>query len=77
MIETGFAGRNSDGGIFRASRMGRWLERNGLNMPHPKPLPNDPNDICFPYYFVADEGFPLKKNLMRPYPQRTLTKYYT
>ncbi|XP_060861820.1 uncharacterized protein LOC132938831 [Metopolophium dirhodum] len=73
MIETGFAGRNSDGGIFRGSRMGRWLERNGLNMPHPKPLPNDPNDICFPYYFVADEGFPLKKNLMRPYPQRTLT----
>ncbi|KAF0704930.1 protein ANTAGONIST OF LIKE HETEROCHROMATIN PROTEIN 1-like [Aphis craccivora] len=73
MIETGFAGRNSDSGIFRASRMGRWLERDGLNLPNPRPLPNDPNEINFPFYFVADEAFPLKKNLMRPNPRRTLT----
>lgn len=61
MIETGFAGRNSDGSIFRASRMGHWLERDGLNIPQPTPLPNDPKKICFPYYFIADEAFPQKK----------------
>ncbi|XP_008178506.1 uncharacterized protein LOC103307871 [Acyrthosiphon pisum] len=72
MIETGFAGRNSGGGIFRASRMGRWLERDGLNLPNPRPFPNDTNEINFPFYFVTDEAFPLKKNLMRPNPRRTL-----
>jgi hypothetical protein len=60
ILETGFAGRNSDGDIFRASKMGHWLERDGLNLPNPRPLPNDP-EICFPFYFVADEAFPLKK----------------
>jgi len=73
MIETSFAGRNSDGGIFRASIMGRWLERDGLNLLNPRALTNDPNEINIPFYFVADEALPLKKNLMRPNPRRTLT----
>jgi len=72
VIETGYAGRNSDGGIFRASRMGHWLERNGLNMPDPEKLPYDQEGGKFPYYFVADEAFPLKSYLMRPYPKRRL-----
>jgi hypothetical protein len=68
VIETGYAGRNSDGGIFRASRMGHWLERNGLNMSDPEKLPYDQEGGKFPYYFVADEAFPLKSYLMTPYP---------
>ncbi|CAC5383988.1 unnamed protein product [Mytilus coruscus] len=44
------------------------LECNDLNIPEPTPLPsrNKPT----PYVFVADEAFPLKENIMRPYPQR-------
>jgi hypothetical protein len=72
MIETGYAGRNSDGGIFRASKMGQWLERNGLNLPDHEKLPYDQEGGNFPYYFVADEAFPLKSYLMRPYPKRRL-----
>jgi hypothetical protein len=72
VIEMGYAGRNSDGGIFRASRMGHWLERNGLNMLDPEKLPYDQEGGKFPYYFVADEAFPLKSYLMRPYPKRRL-----
>lgn len=72
-VETGYAGRNSDGGIFRASAMRHWIENGGLNIPSPHMLPNDETGNCFPYYFVGDEAFPLSRYLMRPYPQRTLT----
>lgn len=74
-IETGFAGRNSDGGIFRESRLGRWLERlegEGLDLPEDTVLPHDESELDFPHYFVGDEAFPLKRYLMRPYPQRVL-----
>lgn len=71
MIETGFAGRNSDGGIFRAGRMKHWIQRS-VNIPPPTQLPHDPQENDFPYYFVADEAFPLLKYVMRPYPQRFL-----
>lgn len=27
IIETGYSGRNSDGGIFKASRMDQWLQQ--------------------------------------------------
>lgn len=69
-IETGYAGRNSDGGIFRASAIKHWVENNRLNIPPPCILPTDDN--LFPYYFVGDEAFSLLRYLMRPYPQRTL-----
>lgn len=71
-IETGFAGRNSDGGIFRASAIKHFIERGNLDIPPPKRLPNDDNDCQFPFYFVGDEAFPLLHYLLRPYPQRGL-----
>jgi hypothetical protein len=71
-IDVGHAGRNSDGGVFRASRLGRWLERGALNLPAGKALPYTTTTNTFPYYFVADEAFPLKPYLMRPYPKRML-----
>lgn len=72
MVETGFAGRNNDGGIFRESRMHYWLERNGLNIPENSPLPHDESQQDFPFYFVGDNAFPLKQYTMRPYPLTSL-----
>lgn len=69
LIECGYAGRNSDGGIFHASAIKQWLE-NTANIPAPSRLPNDEQE--YPYYFVGDEAFPLLRYLMRPYPKRTL-----
>lgn len=69
-IDVGEAGRMSDGAVFRSSTLGRLLNKEKLLIPKSTPLPND--DIDFPFYFVADEAFPLQKNLMRPYPQRVL-----
>ena len=57
MIETGYAGRNSVGGIFRASEMKHWITHARLDIPPPSPLKYDENGSPFPYYFVADEAF--------------------
>ena len=36
-------------------------------------MASSPTNARFPYIFVADEAFPLRKNLMRPFPGRGLT----
>lgn len=69
--ECGFAGRNSDGGVFRVSTFGRWLDSTN-NLPSSSRLPCDESDNQFPYYFVADSAFPLRKNIMRPFPERNI-----
>lgn len=72
MIEIDYPGRNSDVGIFSASAMKYWIQNTRLNIPPPSPLTYDESGSPFPYYFVADEAFPLSKYVMRPYPQRIL-----
>lgn len=54
MADTGYAGRNSDGGIFRASAMNYHITHSQLDIPLPSKLPYDTNNCIFPYYFVAD-----------------------
>lgn len=71
IIEPGYAGRNSDGGIFKASSMNFWITH-GNNIPPPSPLRYDDRNIPFPYYFVGDEAFPLTRYLMRPFSSKTL-----
>ena len=46
--------------------MGKGLERGSLNIPQPTELPN--TNCVAPYVIVGDEAFPLKTNLLRPYP---------
>lgn len=74
MIDVGDYSRNSDGRVFRRCSLGRGLENNSLDLPEPKPLPGWESKGNYPYYFVADEAFPLKINLMRPFPKRSLNK---
>jgi hypothetical protein len=71
-IDVGEIGRNSEGAAFRSSSLGCWLELNALDILPPTPLPSTSNDEAFPFYFVADETFPLKPHIMRPSPRRTL-----
>lgn len=67
-IDVGGFGKNSDGGIFEASNMGRRFETNQMNVPAPKALPgqNEPT----PHVIIGDEAFGLKPYLMRPFPYR-------
>jgi hypothetical protein len=49
------------------------LEKKELHIPFPASLSLDDSGQICPYYFIADEAFPLKINLRRPYPRRMLT----
>jgi hypothetical protein len=68
VINIGCNGRISDGGVFSASGVPEFLEhqlctvlpQNPLNGRH-KPLP----------HVVADDAFPLRPYLMKPYPRST------
>lgn len=71
-IDVGEVERNSDGVVFRTSNLGRALNLDILQLPHSRPLLSSNNENNFPFYFVADEAFPLTKYLMRPYPKQSL-----
>ncbi|XP_050510369.1 uncharacterized protein LOC126887076 [Diabrotica virgifera virgifera] len=69
-VDVGAYGRNSDGGIFNSSSLGKKLYSNELNFPPSKPLPN--TNTVLPFVIVADAAFPLKDNIMRPYPSNEI-----
>ena len=70
-MDLGDAGRQSDGGVLSNSAFGQALEGGYLSLPSPSPLPGTtgPN---LPYIIVGDEAFPLRANMLRPYPGRNL-----
>lgn len=72
-VDIGEYGRNSDGRAFRESAFGKALLNHQLDLPEPTPLPGENTNARFPYYFAADEAFPLLDHVMKPYPRRQLT----
>lgn len=71
-VDIGGFGSNSDGGIFAKSNFGKALQAGELDVPPPPPLPSAPDLGLLPYVVVADKAFPMKPNLLRPYPGRHL-----
>jgi len=51
-IDVGDLGRNSDGGVFRSSRLGRWLQRGELDLPEPESLPFDDDEVKYHIFFA-------------------------
>ena len=72
LIDVGCNGRISDGGVYQNSDISTAFEENRLNIPGPKPLPGSTKSI--PYMLVADDAFPLKDYIQKPYSQIGLTK---
>ncbi|KAM4044853.1 uncharacterized protein ACNLHF_008739 [Anomaloglossus baeobatrachus] len=62
-IDIGMNGRVSDGGVFEHTEFALRLKQNQLQ------LPTNQNTIGnLNFVFLADEAFPLLRNLLRPYP---------
>ncbi|KAJ8018792.1 Protein ALP1-like [Holothuria leucospilota] len=66
-IDVGSYGRNSDGGIYANSNLGKAITNGRLNWPLDEPLPNAPHLGPMPYVALGDEAFPLQIHMMRPY----------
>ena len=65
VVDIGSYVRNSDGGIFAHSKLGKYLEIY-VGIPEDKQLPG--TSFLAPHVIVGDEAFPLKTYLTRPYP---------
>lgn len=72
-MDVGDAGRHSDGGFFSNSTFGKALGSGSLDIPSPRSLPNT-TQSPLPFVFVGDEAFPLKTNMLRPFPGKNLSE---
>uniref|UniRef100_A0A8C4TAU6 DDE Tnp4 domain-containing protein n=1 Tax=Erpetoichthys calabaricus TaxID=27687 RepID=A0A8C4TAU6_ERPCA len=70
VVDIGAYGRDS-GGVFVRSQFGSQLIQGNLFLLPPSTLPG--SEVLSPHVFIADEAFPLKDNLIRPYSGTNLT----
>ena len=71
-VDIGCNGRVADGGVFKNSALFTALEENKLGLPSPVPIQG--SGPAVPYTIVADDAFPLKEYIQKPYGQVGLTK---
>ena len=72
-VDVGTNGCISDGGVFANSTLSRDLQENTLHMPSERPLPD--RNKPMPFVIVADDAFPLRDNIMKPFTGRNLISY--
>lgn len=71
LVDVGSYGGHNDASVFSDSEIGRSLKEGKLNIPRGREKLPGSNTLT-EYFFVADEGFPLSKTIMRPYSGRNL-----
>ncbi|KAM3934860.1 uncharacterized protein RB166_002254 [Leptodactylus fuscus] len=69
-IEVGAYGSTGDSRALLSSILGRRVLVDQVTLPPPRPLPGATHPV--PFVMVGDEAFPLKENLLRPFPRRSL-----
>ena len=71
-VDIGAQGRISDGGVYSNCSLAKSLETGAIEFPPAKQLRIDCG-IPVPFFIVADDAFPLKPFIMKPYSRRCLT----
>lgn len=69
-VDIGANGSCSDGQIFNQCELKDMLEEQLLAVPEASPLIQD--DRPTPYFFIADDAFPLRTWMMKPFSRRNL-----
>ena len=67
-LDIGDYGWHSDGGVLSHSGFGQAMEAGTLSLPLPDCLPGQTETFPYIHVFVGDAAFPLRTNMMRPYP---------
>ena len=71
-IDVGATGRSGDAGVFERSTLKAAMYDDQLSFPKPAQLVSTEETCC--YHIVGDEAFPLRTDLMKPYPHRNLSR---
>jgi hypothetical protein len=71
LIDVGTRGRENDSIVISNSSFGKAFSSGNLKVPTVRNIPG--KSISIPLYLVEDEAFPLKPNLIRPFPWRELS----
>lgn len=71
-VDVGCNDRVSDGGVFNRSTLNIEMQTNSIGLPPARLLPG--SDVECPFYIVADDAFALRKNIMKPFPFRNMSK---
>ena len=64
--------RCADGGIFADTQLKQAMEDQSLGVPGDAPYPND--HVPMPFTIIADDAFPLRRWLLKPYQQRDVNR---
>ena len=67
-VDVGCNGRVSDGGVFKSCTLDDALQTKTENLPDPAPAPGDERPVSF--CIVADDAFPLREYIMKPFSHR-------
>lgn len=62
----GTQGRVSDAGVFAHSDLKEAMDTGTLNFPPADTLPG--TDAMMPHMLIGDDAYPLRPDLMKPYP---------
>ena len=69
--DVGCNGRVSDGGVFGECSLNKALVSKLINLPEPQVLSGTQSKIN--YHIIADDAFPLRDDIMKPFSSRQLT----
>ena len=65
-VDVGCNGRVSEGVVFNRCSLYHALETGTVELPPAIPLPGRTQPV--PYFFVADDAFPMRNYIIKPYP---------
>lgn len=65
-VDVGTNGRVSDGGVWDNSNISVCIENGNAGLPPDTLVPG--SERALPYVFVADDAFPLKGHILKPFP---------
>lgn len=65
-VDSGAFGSEGDSTVFAESNFGKKLLRDSLNLPSGAHVLGD----LLPFFFVADDAFPLQPHILKPFAPR-------